>query len=304
MKNITRIISHADCADGIASALICQFSIPDAKVEFIQYNTPERNDLIATNGMLFVDMTPPPDRAQQFVDVGAYVLDHHRGAEEVVAKFGERGVFVDRPGISGASLAWQHVYLPLVENPDRLSDWGRVSAERHEAVERFATLAGTYDTFQTGDDEWEVAQHQAAALLFWPRDYWLDRGWPFLDREHYDVGKVVHEKVVERAKRVVEEAWLFNLPGGKKGAIYVNRDGVKNEAAEQLRQKGVNITAGFRYQGRDLIVSFRSDDSMSALAVAKTLGGSGHERAAGCRIKAPGKDPYELLQERFEKALR
>ncbi|HZL96812.1 MAG TPA: hypothetical protein VFB99_24365 [Vicinamibacterales bacterium] len=58
LRQVTRIVTHADCADGIASAMLLHDALPEATVEFVQYNTPEWRDLAATPGMLFCDMIP------------------------------------------------------------------------------------------------------------------------------------------------------------------------------------------------------------------------------------------------------
>lgn len=285
-----KIISHDNCSDGLASALICKHAHPDADVEFHQYGTPEYEALPAEGDMLFVDIIPPRDRADEFVRIGARVLDHHKGAEDVVALFGDRGVFADEvrdPGVSGALLAFRHVYAPIVEGRG-----GQMSS--HHVAERFARLTGIRDTWQTQDPDWELSQHQHAALMFWPRDYWLDRGSPWLDREHFEVGRIAHEKRLQMARRAADESWWVELPGGVRAAVLADPGHVTSDAADVLRAEGIQLVAGFFYVSRHkLVVSLRSDGSVDVAALAKKMGGGGHTRAACFRIDRPREDPFE-----------
>jgi hypothetical protein len=79
LKNVRTIVTHEGCPDGIASAILCHDALPQAEIVWLQYGTAKRRELPATEGMLFVDMTPEPSRNQEFVDAGAIVLDHALG---------------------------------------------------------------------------------------------------------------------------------------------------------------------------------------------------------------------------------
>jgi len=116
---VKTIVTHAACPDGVASAMILKSILPNAEVLAIHYNSPEQTNLKATEGMLFCDFTPPPERVTEFVEAGALVLDHHIKQKAVVDAFGSNGVFADEklePGISGAMLAYREVWLPIVKN--------------------------------------------------------------------------------------------------------------------------------------------------------------------------------------------
>jgi len=84
IKQVKRIITHRDCADGTAAAMIAADAIPGAEVVAVAYG-PERDALEPGPADLFVDMTPPPAKVDVFVAAGAIVLDHHSGARELCA---------------------------------------------------------------------------------------------------------------------------------------------------------------------------------------------------------------------------
>ena len=114
---ISTICVHGPtCPDGRASAIILHDAFPAAKVVFLTHDTQEYLELPAEPDQVWCDIVPPHARASEFVAAGAWVLDHHKGAKDIVAMFGERGVFADekeRPGVSGAMLAWEFVMRML-----------------------------------------------------------------------------------------------------------------------------------------------------------------------------------------------
>src|SRR5882724_8183379 len=58
LKGVTHIITHADCPDGVASAMVLRQVLPTAEVRAIQYETHEHKKLEAKPGMLFCDFSP------------------------------------------------------------------------------------------------------------------------------------------------------------------------------------------------------------------------------------------------------
>lgn len=138
LEAVTTIVTHANCMDGLASAMILLDVLPSAKIVFCQYNTPDYLNLPATPNMLFCDITPPRDRAAEFVTAGSIVLDHHKTAKDIVLMFGANGVFGDEianPGISGAMLAYQQVWVPLISSSPRT---GNLTPEQATARQQAA----------------------------------------------------------------------------------------------------------------------------------------------------------------------
>ena len=61
LNEVSRIVSHKNCPDGIASAMICHNALPFSGVEFVTYGEESYENLAALPGMLFVDGAKPAD---------------------------------------------------------------------------------------------------------------------------------------------------------------------------------------------------------------------------------------------------
>lgn len=130
LREVTHVYTHAHCPDGLASAMILKDAFRmlgmEPKIEFLVHGTDEHRLAGWGDGMfaLFCGIAPHPEAVEgrmvgQFsgppLEMPGIVLDHHKGAEDIVRSFGDRGVFADEkaePGISGAVLAWREVWVP------------------------------------------------------------------------------------------------------------------------------------------------------------------------------------------------
>jgi hypothetical protein len=161
LQGVRRIITHDNCHDGIASALILTQALPGAEVLFVQYGTRLHQEMEARAGDLFCDFTPHPSRVEDFLKVRAMVFDHHGGPSKAVTeRFAAEGlgVFADEKvdlGVSGATLAYQEVYTKL-------------HPEGEPVLDRLGALIGVRDTWQTKDPRWQAACALSAAIMFWP----------------------------------------------------------------------------------------------------------------------------------------
>jgi hypothetical protein len=201
LEKIRTVITHDNCHDGIASAMIAKEALPRVSIRFVKYNSEEHEKLEAEEGMLFCDFSPHLTRTQDFVDVGAIVLDHH--AREVVEPFGGRGVFADKeiePGVSGATLTYRHVFQPL-RGDDQL-------------IEEFARICGIYDTWQTKSPLWEQSREYHDALMFYPRSTWFpSQVFPIEYKDQLrwfdklNIGKILTQKTNEKVKKLLSGAY-------------------------------------------------------------------------------------------------
>lgn len=280
--NIKHIVVHGNCADGMASAIILAQCFKNAKVTFGIYGQNEYENILAESGMLFCDIIPPKERTDEFIAVDAIVLDHHKHAKEIVKRY-KRHAFgdeVENPGVSGALLAYNNVYVPIMGES--------------EEVKYFAKLAGIRDTWQKDSKYWVDACIQAEALKFYPAEYWLQMPEKLISEEEDIVGEIIYQKKIERIKNSSKECYITKI-GEYKVAIFQSED--SSDLSDYLRDNfGINICMGFNYYCRDNKIyigySCRSDETFDIGGLAKHFGGSGHSKAAGFRQETNSHDPY------------
>lgn len=292
LANAKVIVTHEGCPDGVASALILRDVYPEAEVIFVQHGSAKLHTLKPSPGMLWCDFAPTRERAQEFVEAGAIVLDHHRGAKDVVALFGDRGVFADEvaePGVSGVTLAFREVWL---------WKWGNSPSAFGDNVSLFAHLTGIRDTWQRHDSRWPAACAQAAALRFWPWVHLcgLALWWGGLG-EALAIGPVLLAKSAERDERSIREAYHFT----KFGVRVLAFEGTWTSDISERVAEEVDLVLGWHYlveEGKPkMVVSCRSrGDAISALDFAKAHGGGGHRQAAGFTAPHVSGDPYTFLR--------
>jgi hypothetical protein len=300
LQAVRVIVTHQNsatnpCADGVASALLLHDALPEARVVFVGHGTPEYLELPVEPGMLFADITPSAERVREFVSAGAIVLDHHAKQRELVAAFGELGVYSDEPGVSGAVLAYREVWGRFRSTPSKVA-----------RAEDFATLAGIRDTWQRHSPRWREACAQAGALRFYPWERLVGIAEPFGTgaeqlRVMLAIGEVLLEQSEARTAREAADAYRHVTARGTRVAIIPTVE--TSDVAEAMSD--VDVLVGFRYfvhRSRPgnalelvrLVLSFRSRSSYDVGAIATSLGGGGHVRAAGATVPAEG-NPYEQI---------
>ena len=292
LQSVDHIVTHKDCADGIASAMILKDVLGGAKVTFLQHNSPEQKAFRAEPGQLWCDFTPTRERVQEFVEAGAIVLDHHKFARDVVDAFGGNGIFADEtkdPGVCGAVLAYRHVWLPLEEAMSSSPGMGhaRPYPVAEAILKDFATLAGIRDTWQKQDPRWKDACEQAEALKFWPLDVIVRApltSWPGLVQP---VGQVLFAKNLEYADHLAQTAYRFVSSKGTRVIIFSGVS-MSSDAAEAAGDTA-DIIVGFSYKTEEsgkpiLIFSTRSHTDFNCGEFCLAHGGGGHTKAAGFSV--------------------
>ncbi len=296
---VKTIVAHDGCADGTASAILLHDALPDAEVIFADYGSSAAK-LVAAPGMLFCDFSPPPARVEEFLAARSIVLDHHRTAKPIVARFGDRGVFgdeVEDPGVSGAVLAYRHVWLPL-----------RGTSPEHDFAEWFATAAGARDTWQTSSLVWHDGCVQHAVLHALRQAHWLDTGLTALAaswKVRYQwLGEELLAKERDRLERAIASAHRFTTPSGVR-AIAIHGLGFASDAAERLTGE-VDVVIAYDLgdeAGTPVIrASLRSHTSFDCADFAERFGGGGHTRAAGFAMRLDEPHPLQLLERVFADA--
>lgn len=290
LYRVKKVISHTygamACADGLASAMIIKDALPNAQFAFMNYNTKEHDELPAEEGLLFVDFTPPKKRVQEFVDAGAIVLDHHDKARPVVEAFPEgQRVFADEKvdrGVSGALLAYRHVWRPLTKGIIDTS----YSRLKQDAIRHFAIIAGIRDTWMKEHPSWRIACAQAEVLKFYPPEMWMSR--PTFDpewiAEKMEVGNFLLEKAEARTKHIFDSAATFVSQKGTGFAIVPTTE---TSDVSELFPPEVKFIIGFSYSARNgfaLTLSMRSRGGYDVGEFCLALSGGGHSQAAGAKL--------------------
>lgn len=317
LKNVKRLVTHANCPDGIASALIVKDALPDVEVLFVKHGTEQhRNlDLETHTGVLFCDFTPHGN-IQDWIDVEAIVLDHHPTQRDVTMRFVEAGLGAygenDR-GECGAWLAYEKVWFPIKEGGELFS------GQRH-AVREFAELAGVRDTWKKDDPRWQAACAQAEELMFWGQETDLGN-FIMTTGMTYPIGKRLFDKKLDSARTAISESHTFTTPKGTRvlmfQGVYPTSDAAElldKDRDETNPHQGQiddvyrpDIVAGFHYRvdaGKlQLTFSTRSHTGYDVGAFCKAYGGGGHTAAAGFTVaRSPevGANPYRVFRDLLE----
>ena len=278
LEGVRVVVVHAypdgACADGLASLLILRDVFPDAEVRQLAHHTPEYEQLAAEPGMLFCDLSPPEARVQEFVDVGAIVLDHHKGSQHIVQAFGDRGVYAcaeREPGVSGALLA-HRVWVQRRRALD--PHWSEGWDELEEKIYRFASLVGVRDTWRRNSPLWRSACELTATLLFYPTDDWLKlpviplaEQFHRMDERVRAVGAELIRKRGADARRLAESADRFTTPEGLRVAVVSS---CRVSDAADLLAEVADLVVGFEYSTRPAS-SLRAGFTAFAAASSSTL---------------------------------
>lgn len=301
-RSVKTIVTHKGCPDGIASAMILKNALPNASVVFVQYGTDLHKTLPAEPGMLFCDMTPPAERVAEFVDAGAFVMDHHKYARSVVEAFGERGAYADEkehPGASGASLAYELWLIMSRFDSDELRKICLLD------IGEFARLAAIRDTWQTGSDSWVRACEQASVLVTLGEEWFLNKrgsNQPFLTVPEKLLGRLFYERTLRQAKETAERVHIYeHICQGLRVAVM--NDTRTSDVAEAFRATGreADLLVGYRYENPEragesprLVFSLRPlRDGIDVGLMAKSMNGprmtgGGHSKAAGFSLTVKG----------------
>jgi len=339
LHSVKTVVVHANCSDGLASAILIHDVLPKAEVQFIQYNTEPHKALTPQPGFLFCDFSPFAEteeiegengvakraltesgksQIQAWVEAGALVLDHHATVKDLglIQPFLDagQGAFGDEkadPGVCGAVLAFRHVWLPLktLKAKKGLGLEEDLKACALQA-ENFATLAGIRDTWQKDSVRWREACTQGEMLRFYPPENWLSCVEPFHYRnrgwwdERMALGKLLIEKHEKTVTRVIEKAYRFTTPKGTRVAVFSGAH-LSSDASEALGQEA-DLVIGFAYEVENgtpkLICSNRSRGTYPVRVFAESLGGGGHKNAAGfsCTLGGIELNPYAHIKQLVE----
>lgn len=296
-KNIVRIVSHKDCSDGIASAILLQECFPEADVVFYQHGEDEP---LPMEGTIFCDLAPHQN-IDEHIKCGSLVLDHHATNKENVLKFQNLGLGVfgneDSNSMeSGGYMAWKYVHSVMFPNH-----------HYYYRVMEFAQLVGIRDLGLKSNDRWDSASDCSCGLIFFGNDYFLDtmRKDPnrFWDEEFprlHEIGRIDRMRRLKKVDDALGRALYFEENGIKvcvTEGTQVTTDGMMN-----LERTGkADVLIGFasilnqQTHKPELLLSCRSNGKISVKELCTKFNGGGHEQAAGCKI--PTAPQFKIIED-------
>lgn len=302
LKKITQVYYHESCPDGSASAIICAAAFHSLGIwphfTSIQYSTERMRKLEAKPGQLFVDITPPQERWQEWSAVDPIVLDHHETAKKITE--GLNGVYETNDRHSGAMIALEQVFN-ITPAKTQQNAW---------VVESLADLAMIRDTWKKDHISWRDACASAMALMFEGSKDLVNRALES-GNDSVDLEKLIYlgRKILENNDRRVEmfsrscHREVFDSPKGSLKASFFNcTEKLMSDVANHLIDNGDDISVGFFYlqeEGQNKVsVSIRTNGKIAANKIAiKFRNGGGHERAAGFRMDEGDLiAPYNIYQ--------
>lgn len=267
IDNVTLVISHGACTDGMAAAYVAKRKFPEAEVKFYSYGYDLTLPEVIGHDVLICDFSFPREDIS-FMEVYAnklWVLDHHKTAEEDL-----RGLpfcYFDMQR-SGAGLVWDALFrgeprpalINYVEDHDlwrhRLPDSEAMSA----LIQSYALKSEAWDNL-------------------WERFEAPDHSW--LVEEGYAIGRANKQHV----ERIVANARKISLCGYEVWAA--NAPVMQPEVGNVLAQKSPFGAVWFVATNGDIRVSLRStENGIDVAEIAKEFGGGGHVHAAAFTISS------------------
>lgn len=325
LKQVTNIYVHGKCPDGLASAMILKDAFKmlgmTPQIEFIVHGTPEhKNAGIESVCPLFCDIAPSEYARQYVSSRGGIVLDHHKGTEELVKTFGELGVFADEklePGVSGAVLAFKHVFSPIFDFTFDNKLIQETSIHKFNLTRNFAMCIGARDTWNTTSPNFQRGQYITKMLMSKSTASWLsdvhDHS-PYCTESEIEIGKALFESHEESIRQAVQQLVRFGFSRGDDDCmLYVFQEQATgfrlcSDVAEAIstQMPTIGVAAGFSYvidkpgDSPHLLFSLRGLGGFDVGTFAKSFGGGGHTAAAGFSVSLDGGkciNPYEFIAE-------
>ncbi len=291
-----KVYFHKNCSDGTVSALVAKwmfdYMVPyfynihrithEISFHEVQYGEKDFEELVPEDGQIFLDITPPRARWEEWKSYKDILcLDHHISAKDIIEYFND-GEF--SANFSGAALTFQKLMGLLYENKDY-----EVFNPEYEYLKELSRLVSIRDTWKKDSEDWEEAVKISEAVQFFGWDNLKDLEIFELKTRLNSIKDILHQKKTKKVKFISEK--IFDISNDKyKIAIYPEIGKSISDVAEFLRNKGYDIVFAYSdiFEGNPYptkLISIRSNDKFDSSKMAESFGGGGHEGAAGFKIK-------------------
>lgn len=262
-------VYHANCFDGMTSAMVVKKFYENTNIEFIPANYGDHNVWEILKNMydkdiIMVDFSLPRPQLEQlyYQNPNLLVLDHHKTAQR------------DCEGLefckfdlneSGASLAWKQFFpgldMPHLVRYIRDRDLWKFklpySKEINAFIQSYPITIESYEYL--GKILEEVNFHQLAYA-----------------------GESILRYIDNSVKRICDYAWMGEMDGALVPHV-MNNGILHSEIGHELMERFSDalFTVSIFYDGKKRVYSLRSKGDFDVSEIAQKFGGGGHKNSAG-----------------------
>lgn len=292
------IIYHKSDMDGLCSAAILHHRFPEARLLGYDYREPfdvetqiaKGEDVIMADvSMSMFTMEAIADRAGNFT-----WLDHHVSAYK---DFVDHFKFHRSDTVGHVMFAdgydWDYVYDPTISACEIC--WRFYSRKKDETPEPILLL-GKYDTWrENGTDAWNNVilpfQYGMRMEGFTPESL---ANWIFNDyannptrlREMVGIGSAILKYQKQQDKRLMEKSFdaRLNIPAEQGVIRCLVCNGAYSSTAFESKwdEEKYDAMVGIGFDGKMWGIALRTTKDIDLSVIAKSFGGGGHKKAAGC----------------------
>ncbi len=266
---------HKDCVDGTGAAAVLLRKFPQAKVFPLGFTTVKedlelaKEVLTSDSEVIFVDTTIGLEEVAELVG-SVLVIDHHISEKVRVEELAGKQLsitYVFDNSESGATLAFKH-FFPGEELPKWLSYVRDIDLWKNELQPESGQFQQYLSTLRN--------QPESLALLFAPGANLA---------EYLQLGKILLDSVQQEVESVTKIDPLYLTISGYKVPAF-NITSHQSKAGNVLSLKNNSAVVMYTILGDQTKLSIRSGEGCvpSALVVAESFGGGGHEHASGATV--------------------
>lgn len=291
------IIYHKADLDGLCSGAILHNRFPEARLFGYDYREPFNvNEAIEDGEMVIMaDVSMPMDDMQEIAERSCefYWIDHHPSAhKDFRAHFQDFRLHED-DGLSACDGKLKYVYEERRSACELC--WEFVS---DEPMPEPILLLGKYDTWKgNGTPEWENEilpfQYGMRAEGFTPESL---ANWIFNDyannptrlREMVGTGMSILKYQKQQDERLMLKSFdaRLNIPAEQGIVRCLVCNGAHSSTAFESKwdENKYDVMVGISFDGKMWGVALRTTKDIDLSVIAKSFGGGGHKKAAGCGV--------------------